>query len=114
MLWERLLQLASCPKLPVRDVGPRSVNRRVDRVPYIYAARLQFVAAKIPQTRVAFLPYGPKSLKTLKPVSYEREPQTLGQHLKKRRVELGLRQRDVEARFNLDDETYANWEKGRC
>ena len=66
------------------------------------------------QTRVAFLPFGSKSLKSLKPVSYEREPQTLAQHLKKRRLDLGLRQRDVQALFKLDKETYATWEKGRC
>lgn len=29
-------------------------------------------------------------------------------------MEQGLRQRDVQERFNLDDETYANWEKDRC
>jgi DNA-binding XRE family transcriptional regulator len=57
---------------------------------------------------------GSKSLKTLKPVCYEREPKTLGQHLKKRRVELGLLQRDLRKRFQLEKETYANWEKDRC
>ena len=66
------------------------------------------------QTRVAFLPYGPKLLKTLRPVNYERTPQTLGEYLKKRRVELGLFQRDLRKRFNLEKETYANWEKDRC
>jgi site-specific DNA recombinase len=66
------------------------------------------------QPRVAFLPPGRKSLKTLKPVHYEREPKTLGQHLKKRRLELGLRQRDVQERFKLDHETLATWEKDRC
>lgn len=66
------------------------------------------------QTRVAFLPYGPKLLKSLKPVGYEREPRTLGQRLKKRRVELGLFQRELRNRFNLEKETYANWEKDRC
>ena len=66
------------------------------------------------QTRVAFLPPGSKLLKTLKPVPYERQPKTLGQHLKKRRLELGLRQRDLRERFNLEKETYANWEKDRC
>lgn len=45
---------------------------------------------------------------------YEREPKTLGQHLKKRRMELGLFQRDLRTRFNLEKETYANWEKDRC
>jgi DNA-binding XRE family transcriptional regulator len=53
-------------------------------------------------------------LKSLKPVSYEREPKTLGQHLKKRRIELGLFQRDLRRRFKLEKETYANWEKDRC
>ena len=66
------------------------------------------------QTRVAFLPYGPKILKSLKPVPYEREPVTLGAHLRKRRLELGLRQRDIQDRFGLDKETLANWEKDRC
>ena len=66
------------------------------------------------QTRVAFLPYGPKRLKTLKPVPWKREPSTLGEHLLKRRMELGLRQRDLRRRFKLEKETYANWEKDRC
>jgi DNA-binding XRE family transcriptional regulator len=62
---------------------------------------------------VALLPYGVKSLKSLKPVPYAREPKTLGQHLKKRRMELGLFQRDLRERFQLEKETYANWEKDR-
>ncbi len=75
---------------------------------------LDFYPATNPQTRVAFLPYGPKSLKTLKPVTYERTPQTLGEYLKKRRAELCLFQRDLRKRFKLEKETYANWEKDRC
>ncbi len=66
------------------------------------------------QPRVAFLPYGPKLLKSLKPVPYAREPKTLGQHLKKRRMEQGLFQCDLRDHFNLKKETYANWEKDRC
>jgi transcriptional regulator with XRE-family HTH domain len=66
------------------------------------------------QTRVAFLPFGPKSLKSLKPVPYERVPRTLGQHLKKRRLKLGLFQRDLRMLFKLEKETYANWERDRC
>jgi transcriptional regulator with XRE-family HTH domain len=53
-------------------------------------------------------------LKSLKPVRYERFPKTLGQHLKKRRLELGLLQHDLRQRFKLEKETYANWEKDRC
>jgi DNA-binding XRE family transcriptional regulator len=66
------------------------------------------------QPRVAFLPYGVKSLKSLKPVPYTREPKTLGQHLRKRRLELCLFQRDLRQRFKLEKATYANWEKDRC
>ena len=58
---------------------------------------------------VAPKPTGPKLR-----VRYERAPKTLGQHLKKRRVELGLVQRDVCKRFDIEKETYANWEKDRC
>jgi transcriptional regulator with XRE-family HTH domain len=29
-------------------------------------------------------------------------------------MELGMRQRDLRKRFNLEKETYANWEKDRC
>jgi DNA-binding XRE family transcriptional regulator len=63
---------------------------------------------------VALLPFGVKLLKSLKPVPYARELKTLGQHLKKRRMELGLFQRDLRERFKLEKETYANWEKDRC
>jgi transcriptional regulator with XRE-family HTH domain len=41
-------------------------------------------------------------------------PKTLGQHLKKRRLQLGLLQRDLSQRFKLEKETYATWEKDRC
>ncbi len=66
------------------------------------------------QPRVAFLPYGPKLLKTLKPRPWVLLPHTLGEHLKKQRMELGLKQREIQTRFGLDKETYANWEKDRC
>jgi DNA-binding XRE family transcriptional regulator len=66
------------------------------------------------QTRVAFLPFGPKLLKSLKPKPWVLLPRTLGEHLKKRRMELGLWQRDLRVRFKLEKETYANWEKDRC
>ena len=38
----------------------------------------------------------------------------MGQYLKKRRLELGLLQRDLRHRFKLEKETYATWEKDRC
>ena len=66
------------------------------------------------QTRVAFLPFGPKLLKSLKPRPWVLLPRTLGEHLRKRRLESGLLQRDLRVRFKLEKETYANWEKDRC
>lgn len=29
-------------------------------------------------------------------------------------MQLGLKQREIQTRFGLDKETYANWEKDRC
>lgn len=60
------------------------------------------------------MPFGPKLLKSLKPRPWALLPQTLGEHLRKRRLELGLWQRDLRIRFKLEKEAYANWEKDRC
>jgi hypothetical protein len=75
-------------------------------------ARLQFIASLQSQRRVAFWPGVPITLKSLRKPVYEEHPQTLGQHLKKRRRELGLRQRQAAERMGILVETYANWEKG--
>lgn len=55
----------------------------------------------------------PITLKSLRKLDYEEDPQTLGQHLKKRRRELGLLQREAAERMGILIETYANWEKDR-
>ena len=39
---------------------------------------------------------------------------TLGDHLKKRRLELGLFQKDVAQRLGINEWTYLNWEKNYC
>ena len=44
---------------------------------------------------------------------YSEDPQTLGEHLKKRRKELGLLQREAADRMGICKDTYANWEKGK-
>ena len=62
---------------------------------------------------VAFLPNWPKSLKSLKPVPYERKPVTLGQHLKKRRLEENLLQKDVAEMIGCGTWTYITWETDR-
>lgn len=52
------------------------------------------------------------TLKSLKPSPSAREPQTLAEHLKARRLELGLRQRDVADRLGVGANTVLNWEYG--
>ena len=44
---------------------------------------------------------------------YPHEPRTLGEHLKKRRHELELRQKDVAARLWVNEWTIVNWEKDK-
>lgn len=61
----------------------------------------------------AFLPGVPLKLKALRPKDFSECPQTLGEHLKKRRRELGLLQREAAARMGILTETYTNWEKTR-
>jgi transcriptional regulator with XRE-family HTH domain len=49
----------------------------------------------------------------LRPKDYLERPQTLGQHLKKRRKELGLLQREAAHQMGIDTWTYLNWEKDK-
>lgn len=60
--------------------------------------------------RVAFLQYIPVRLKGLKSKETDFEPQTLGEHLKKRRLILKLYQREVAERLGVDEFTVLNWE----
>ncbi len=63
--------------------------------------------------RVAFLPFVQVIVKTRKPSACPEHPATLGQHLKRRRIQLGLHQKQVAERLGLDECTIANWEKDR-
>jgi transcriptional regulator with XRE-family HTH domain len=63
--------------------------------------------------RVAFLPFGSITLKSLKAPSYEEDPESLGEHLRRRRLQLGLIQKEVAASLGVTEWGYANWEKGR-
>lgn len=55
----------------------------------------------------------PLRLKSLRKKDYSDEPQTLGEHLKKRRKELGLVQREAGERLGVSAETVASWEKDK-
>jgi transcriptional regulator with XRE-family HTH domain len=55
----------------------------------------------------------PLTLKSLRKKDYSETPQTLGEHLKKRRRELGLLQREAAKCMAIHTETYLNWEKDK-
>lgn len=55
----------------------------------------------------------PLTLKAQRSRDYSEAPQTLGQHLKKRRRELGLLQREAAAQIGVSAGTVANWENGK-
>ena len=65
------------------------------------------------QKCVAFLPFGPWTVKALKPLPFLPEPGTLGEHVKRRCLELGLRQVDVASRLGVSEWTILNWERGK-
>jgi transcriptional regulator with XRE-family HTH domain len=53
------------------------------------------------------------TLKALRLKDYSENPQILGEHLKKRRRELGLLQREAAERMGIQRDTYVNWEKDK-
>jgi len=55
----------------------------------------------------------PTTLKGERPKNYNPLPTTLGEYFRKRRVELGLFQREVAANLSVDPWTYLNWEQDR-
>jgi len=52
-------------------------------------------------------------LKSLRSVPYIESPKTLSDHVRKRRLELGLLQQDVALWLNVSVWTYRNWENRR-
>jgi transcriptional regulator with XRE-family HTH domain len=62
---------------------------------------------------VPFCRQTPLTLKALRAKDYLENPQTLGQHLKKRRKELRLLQREAAAQMGIGTDTYANWENDK-
>jgi transcriptional regulator with XRE-family HTH domain len=62
---------------------------------------------------VPFCRQTPLTLKALRSKDYSENPQTLGEHLKKRRRDLGLLQREAAAIMGVSTATAVNWEKGK-
>ena len=63
------------------------------------------------QGRVALLQFVPITLKALKPKETDFEPQTLGEHVRKRRLELRVTQKQAAERLGVNPWTVLNWEK---
>jgi transcriptional regulator with XRE-family HTH domain len=63
--------------------------------------------------RVAFLPYVPHTRKVLISKGFKGEPQTVGEHVLKKRLEDGLTRNELARRFEVDEFTVMNWELGR-
>ena len=61
---------------------------------------------------VAFLSFVRITRKAAKPGLFPAGPQTFGENLKQRRLELGLRQQDVAVRIGVSEWTVINWEAG--
>jgi len=61
------------------------------------------------------LPFCQVSLKAKKPLpkAYPKELKTLGDHLRKKRLELGLLQKDVAKILGVSQDTIYNWENNR-
>ena len=67
-----------------------------------------------PPTRFyAILPYCKILLKDSRPTPYPNEQRSVGDHLKRRRYELGLRQIDVAKRLSVDEYTICQWENNK-
>jgi transcriptional regulator with XRE-family HTH domain len=61
---------------------------------------------------VAFLPFARVSLKSLIPKPYDFEPTFVGDHIRKKRLQLGLYQKEVAQQLGVNTWTILNWEKG--
>jgi transcriptional regulator with XRE-family HTH domain len=61
---------------------------------------------------VPFCRQTPLTLKALRAKDYSEHPQTLGEHLKKRRRQL-LFQREAAEMMGVSTDTVVNWEKGK-
>jgi transcriptional regulator with XRE-family HTH domain len=64
-------------------------------------------------SRVAFLPLVRVRLKCPRPKAYSQNPQTIGEHIKKRRLKLGLTQKQAAKALALNPWTVLNWETGQ-
>src|SRR5471030_2920208 len=65
-----------------------------------------------PWSCVAFLPFTRVRFKVLKPRRVFPHPKTLGEHIRKRRLELALTQKAAAAQMGTSESPVRNWENG--
>ena len=58
------------------------------------------------------MPCLPITLKSLRKKDFDFEPQTFGEHIKRKRLELGLTQKEAGQRLGVTQFTVINWEYG--
>jgi transcriptional regulator with XRE-family HTH domain len=75
--------------------------------------QLQLLASGCLHGRVAFLPWVPIRLKCLKQREPVPEPTAVGEHIRKRRLELGLTLKEAGKLLGTGGWSIINWEKGR-
>jgi DNA-binding XRE family transcriptional regulator len=63
---------------------------------------------------VPFCGWARLTVKAQKQKDYLESPKTLGEHLKKRRKELGLLQREAAEQMGVSTATVVNWEKSKA
>ncbi len=66
-----------------------------------------------PQRGVALLQFVPITLKARKPKEIDFAPQTIGDHIRKRRFEIELNQKEAGGRLGVTPQTVLHWEKGQ-
>ncbi len=83
---------------------------------YIVSSDLLRIRTDTGSTSLAInvaLPFGMVTLNTQKPSKIPKILKTIGDHIKKRRLELGLFQMEVASILGVDECTITNWEKNR-
>ena len=97
-------------------LGPRTSAQYVDDLCATFGlyvpAVFQFSETVEFQGCVTFLSFVRITRKAAKPGLFPAGPQTFGENLKQRRLELGLRQQDVAVRIGVSEWTVINWETG--